>query len=227
MSDSTNKLNEFAKMHGAKKEFWDEDLKFKYQSKSLREYTASVYGLPYQGFPVTAFTSEAIYLQWCIQISGMMPAKRNRDFVTFIRDRLADAEEEEIPPNMEEGAEVGEVVLTILKNKVRNARNFDEPQETSELLSSEWIFLETAEDSKCGLEVYIKYQGLKARVLDQIAMGTTETKLTRKEVVAWLRAHGRYHNKEATVNRWRCAYVLPYELVEGFQVFALRQRVGV
>jgi hypothetical protein len=41
MSDSTNKLNEFAKMHGAKKEFWDEDLKFKYQSKSLREYTAT------------------------------------------------------------------------------------------------------------------------------------------------------------------------------------------
>jgi hypothetical protein len=60
MSDS-DRLNEFAKKHGARKELWDENLKFKYQNKSLREYTASIYGLPYQPFPVKAFTSQAVY----------------------------------------------------------------------------------------------------------------------------------------------------------------------
>src|ERR1700733_5111656 len=101
MSDKTDRLNEFAKKHGAKKEVYDEDLKFKYQNKSIREYTASIYGLPYREFPATAFTSERIYLQWCVQVSGMMPDKRTTLFHQFIQDRLAEAEEEEIPPNME------------------------------------------------------------------------------------------------------------------------------
>jgi hypothetical protein len=70
MSDKVDRLNEFAQKHGAKKEFYDEDLKFKYQNKSIREYTASIYGLPYRQFPATAFTSERIYLQWCVQVSG-------------------------------------------------------------------------------------------------------------------------------------------------------------
>src|SRR4051812_43447956 len=99
MNDPENKYNEFAKQHGAKKEFWDENLKFKYQNKSLREYTASIYGLKYQRFPEGAFTSEAKYLQWCVQVSGMIPLKRGREFVQYMRERLIDAEEEEIPPN--------------------------------------------------------------------------------------------------------------------------------
>ncbi len=53
------------------KEFYDEDLKFRYQNNQP-EYSASIYGLPYQEFPVTAFTNEATYQQWCIQVAGMM-----------------------------------------------------------------------------------------------------------------------------------------------------------
>jgi hypothetical protein len=218
---SADRYNEFAQKHGAKKEVWDENLKFKYQNKSLREYRASIYDLPYQDFPVAAFTAEATYLQWCVQVAGMMPETRGKKFREFIRERLAEAEEEEIPPNMEEGAEVGVVILTILKNGIRNARNFDLEQQQDELRPGEWLFLETAEDSKCGLEVYIKYEGLKARILDQVAMGATETRLPRREVVRWLKANGRYYGRDATVNRRRCAYVLPHDLVEKFEVFSL------
>jgi hypothetical protein len=161
----------------------------------------------------------------------MMPNKRKEGFHQFMQERLVDAEEEEIPPNLEEGAEVGVVILTILKSKVKICRNFDVPpgpgfvDDGDELRAGEWLFLETAEDSKCGLEVYIKYEGLRSCILDQVAMGSTETKMGRREVVAWLMAHGRHHNKEATVNRRRCAYILPYSLVESFEVFALRNRV--
>jgi hypothetical protein len=217
--------NEFAQKHGAQKVFYDEDLKFRYQNKSLREYSASIYGRPYQEFPVTAFTSEACYLQWCVQVSGAMPVPRNRDFKQYIRDRLAEAEEEEIPPNMEELAEVEVVVLTILKNCARKVRNFDFPQDNPELEPAEWLFLETAEDSKCGLELYIKYEGLKSKILDQVALGATETKITRKEVVKWLKLHGRHYDKNASVNRRRCAYVLPYSLVEGFESFTFGRAV--
>jgi hypothetical protein len=220
MSDA---YNEFAKKHGAKKEFYDEDLKFKYQSKSLREYSASIYGLPFQEFPVAAFTSEASYLQWCIQVSGMMPISRKGAFRQFISERLLDAQEEEIPPNTEEGVEVGVVVLTLLKNGLRNCRDFDKPQEENndELRPGEWIYVETVEENR-GQEVFIKFEGLKAKILDQIALGATETKITRKEVVKWLLAHGRYYGRDASVHRRRCAYVLPLGLVESFEVFALR-----
>jgi hypothetical protein len=223
----TDSFNEYAKKHGARKEVWDEGLKLKYQNKSMREYSASIYGLPYQEFPLAAFTSEAAYLQWCVSVSGVMPDKRKTraEFHRYIQERLSEAEEEEIPPNTEEGVEVGVVVLTILKSKARIARNFDVPQEHDQLLPGEWLFLETAEDSRCGLEVFIKYEGLRACIVDQIAVGNTETKLTRKEVVAWLRAHGRYYDRKASVNRRRCAYILPYALVENFEIFSLRNRV--
>jgi hypothetical protein len=214
--------NEFAKKHGARKEVWDEGLKLKYQNKSVREYTASIYGLPYQPFPPEAFTSEAVYLRWCALTAQMMPNKRGREFHQYMQEHLSEAEEEEIPPDTEEGVEVGVVFLTILKNKIRNVRNFDLPQEEDELKPGEWVFLETSVESRVGLEVYIKFQGLMSRVLDQIAMGSTETKITRKEVVKWLRANGRWCSREASVNRWRCAYTLPYSLVESFEIFALR-----
>src|SRR5262249_55579800 len=152
--------------------------------------------------------------------------KRQKAFAEFIRDRLVDAEEVAIPPNLEEGVEVGVVVLTILKHAIQICRNFDKPKgeddDSDELKPGEWIFLETAEDSKVGLEVYVKYEGLKARILDQMAFGNTETKITRKEVVRWLLDRGRYHDKNASVNRRRCAYVLPYDLVQSFEIFRLR-----
>jgi hypothetical protein len=225
MTDPADRYNEFAKQHGAKKEVWDENLKFRYHNKSLREYFASIYCLRYQRFSVTALTSEPAYLQWCVLVSGMMPPKRGKDFLQFMRERLIEAEEEEIPPNTEEGAEVGVVVLTILKDGIRNCRDFDQPQENDELGPGEWIFVETAEESKCGAEVYIKYEGLKAKLLDAIALGATETKLTRKEVTDWLLAHGRYYNRNTSINRRRCAYVLPFSLVESFEVYALRHRI--
>jgi hypothetical protein len=222
----TDAYNEFAKKFGARKEIWDEDLKFRYQNKSMREYSASVYGLPYREFPVTAFTSQAVYLQWCLQVSGVMPDKRRSEFHKYMQERLSEAEEEAIPPNTEEGAEVGVVILTILKSKLTTARNFDLPggeeDERDKLVPGEWIFVETAEDSQCGLEVYVKYEGLRACILDQVAMGCTETKLTRKEVVKWLRDHGRYYDRKTSINRRRSAYVLPYDLVKGFEIFALR-----
>jgi hypothetical protein len=224
---AADRFNEYAQKHGAKKEVWEEDLKFKYQNKSMREYRASIYGLPYQEFPKDAFTSEPAYLRRCIAVSGMMPSDRGRGFKQFMRERLAEAEDEEIPPNMEEGVEVGVVVLTVLKNKIRNARNFDYSQEEDELRPGEWLFLETAEDSKCGLEVYIKYEGLKGCILDYVALGQTETKLPRKDVVSWLLAHGRHHGKDASINRRRCAYVLPFSLVDGFEVFGLRSATRV
>jgi hypothetical protein len=150
------------------------------------------------------------------------PDRGRGKFKPFIVERLAEATEEEIPPNTEEGIEVGVVVLTLLKNAIRNCRNFDLPGEEDELQPGEWVFLETSAESKCGQEVYIKYEGLKAKIIDQIAMGATETKMTRKEVINWLRAHGRYYNREASVNRHRCAYVWPMELVEKFEVYSLR-----
>jgi hypothetical protein len=140
-----------------------------------------------------------------------------------MQERLADAEEEEIPPNLEEGVEVGVVVLTILKNRLRNVRDFDFEQEKDELEPGEWLFVETVSDSRCGKEVFIKYKGLKACILHEVANGNTETKIARKEVVAWLKAHGRYYNGSATINRLRCAYVLPYDFVDTYQVFALRR----
>lgn len=223
----TASYNDFARKHGARKEVWDEGLTFRYQNKSMREYTASIYRLPYQPFPPVAFTSEAAYLQWCIQVSGVMPDKRKSraEFHQFIQERLGDAEEEDIPPNTEEGVEIGVVILTILKSKITNARNFDLPQEEDMLRPGEWLFVETSAESRDGLEVYIRFQGLMGCIIDQVAMGNTETKITRKDVVAWLRAHGRYYNREASVNRWRCAYIVPWALVNGFELFSLRNRV--
>jgi hypothetical protein len=222
MSDS-DRINEFMREHGAKREFYDEGLKFRYKNKDLHEFTASIYGLDYREFPPKALISEPAYLQWCAQISNMIPTKRGKDFLQYIRDRLTEAEEEEIPPNMEEGAEVENLLLCILKNQMWNARNFDKEQENQELISGEWMFMETADDSKCGLEVYIKLNGFMAGVTYQKANGNTETKLTRKEVVAWLRAHGRCLNREATVNRRRSAYVLPYEFLKNASIFSMKQ----
>jgi hypothetical protein len=85
MDDTPSKYNEFAKKHGVKKELWDENLKFRYQNKSAREYTASIYGLPYREFPEEGFTSEPACLRWCIKISGMMPPDRGRGFKQFMR----------------------------------------------------------------------------------------------------------------------------------------------
>ena len=45
-------LNKFAQEHGARKEVWDERLESCYQNKSKREYSASIYGLAFQEFPV-------------------------------------------------------------------------------------------------------------------------------------------------------------------------------
>ena len=214
--------NEFMKEHGAKREFWDENLKFKYYKKTFREYWGSVYGLPHQPFPDAALTCEPKYQQWCVGISGYMPVDRGKNFKTFIRERLAEAEEQEIPPSLEDGVEIEVVVLNILKNALRSARNFDDPQESDELRPGEGIFTEAAEDSKCGREVYIKFEWLKARVLHEVSVGNTETKLTRAMVIAWLEAHGRHCSRNATVNRRRSAYVLPYSLVAEHQVFALK-----
>jgi hypothetical protein len=229
MEATMTEFNEYAKKHGARKEVWDEGLKFKYQNKSMREYTASIYGLPYQEFPLAAFTSEAAYLQWCVAVSGVMPDKRKSraEFHRYIQERLGEAEEEDIPPDTEEGVEVGVVILTILKNKIVNARDFDVAQEEDKLRPGDWVFLETSAESRVGLEVYIKLQGLMGCILSHIAMGNTETKITRKDVVAWLRAHGRYCNREASVNRWRCAYIVPHALVDSFEVFPLRGTVLV
>lgn len=216
-----NEYNEYAKTHGIKKEFWEEGLQFRYQNKSLREYSASIYGLAFQAFPVTAFTSEAVYLQWCIQVSGMMPLSRGKEFKQYMRDRLAEAVEEEIPPNTEEGIEVGIVVLRMLYNEIKRCRNFDEEQENVQLEPGEWIFLETVEEAR-GLEVFIKYEGLGAKIMHEVSVGNTETKLARKDVVKWMLAHGRYYNRMASVNRRRSAYVLPIDLVKNFEVFAPR-----
>src|SRR6516225_3984886 len=83
--------NEFMKEHGAKREFWDENLKFKYYKKTFREYWGSVYGLTHQPFPDAALTCEPKYQQWCVGISGYMPVDRGKNFKTFIRERLAEA----------------------------------------------------------------------------------------------------------------------------------------
>ena len=56
---------------------------------------------------------------------------RGREFKKFIVERLAEAVEEEIPPNTEEGIEVGIVVLTLLYNEIKRCRNFDFPQENA------------------------------------------------------------------------------------------------
>jgi hypothetical protein len=227
MSDAATKLNELTKKHGAKKEFWDENLKFRYQKKSLSEFTASIFDLPYVEFPDAALTSEPKYLQWCSKMSrGVMPNVRGKKFIDYIRERLAEAEEEDIPPNMEEGIEAGVVILTLLKNAIRNCRDFDQPQDELELKPGEWLFIETAEDSRCGEEVYIKLEGLMAKVSGQVAMGNTETKLTRKDVSKWLLVHGRQCGRTATVNRRRSAYVLPLGIVEIHEVFASRGSYG-
>lgn len=223
MSDQDNKFNEFAKKHGAKKEVWDENLMFKYQNRSLREYTASIYGMPFLEFPEEAFTSEPVYLRWCIKVSGMMPPDRKGQFKQFMRERLIDAEEEDIPPDTEEGAEIRAIVLTILKKELNGrCRDFDQPQENQELEPGEWVFCETVMESKCGAELFIKYEGLKARITHFIALNSLEIRPNRREVTKWLRANGRYYDKKASVNRHRCAYVLPYEMVETHKVFDYR-----
>jgi hypothetical protein len=228
MMSGTDRYNDFAKEHGARKEVWDEALKFKFQSKSLHEFTASVYGMPFQEFPDAALTSEKIYHQWCAKVARIMPQDRSKkEFKQYMNERLLEAEKEEIPPNTEEGVEVGVVVLAILLNAIQNCRDFDKPQDDlgQELRPGEWVFIETSEDSKCGQEVYIKYEGLKARVVHQMCDGGTETRLTRKQIVKWLMANGRYYDKTASVNRRRCAYVLPLELVESHEVFSFRGRL--
>jgi hypothetical protein len=54
-------VSDFITQHGGKTEIYHENLKFQYQKKPLRYYTASIYGLPFVDFPVTAFTSERSY----------------------------------------------------------------------------------------------------------------------------------------------------------------------
>ena len=49
----------------------------------------------------------------------------------------------------------------------------------------------------------------------------TETKLTRKDVVKWLVANGRHCSKTSiSVLTPMSAYVLPFDLVNSFEVFS-------
>jgi hypothetical protein len=140
-----------------------------------------------------------------------MPTARKGSFQQFIQDRLAEAEEVEIPPDMEEGSEVGAVILNIIKNHIHNCRDFDyrpapdsgngnelmpdevteddddDPEDSSELYPGEWLFVETVPESTCGKEVFIKLNGLMSFVTSENANGNTEYKMTRKEVSDWLK----------------------------------------
>jgi hypothetical protein len=224
-------FNEFAKAHGAKLDVFHEDRKFRYQNKSLRYYTASIFGLPFVDFPVAAFTNQRSYQQWCVQVCGVMPSGRKAaEFEQYIQARLAEAEEVEIPPDMEEGSEVGAVILNIVKNYTHNCRDFDIKGDDPEgsdaddrLFSGEWLFVETIEGSKCGKEVFIRVRGLMAKITWENSNGNTPSKITQKEVTDWLKGHGRYYDREASKNRYRSAYVLPLKMVLEHEIFPLRE----
>ena len=88
--------------------------------------------------------------------------------------------------------------------------------------TGEWISLETAEDSRCGLEVFIKYEGLNGKICPSSCDGSHGNEVATKgsgEVVVGPRT---ILNRTASVNRRRSAYVLPFELVDKFEVFPLR-----
>jgi hypothetical protein len=66
--------------------------RFKWNGKTLM---CSVYGLPFKEFPVKACTNQKSYLDWCIQVSGMMPHLRSyKDFQELISNFMGKASEE-------------------------------------------------------------------------------------------------------------------------------------
>ena len=125
---SSEKFNRFAQEHSARKNVWDENLKLRYKPRTFNEFTASVYGEEYKDFPAEAIASPTKYDRWCVSASRMFPPQRDRkEFRQYMQERLFEAKEAEILPDTEDGAEVGSMILTILKSKCRIARNFSRP----------------------------------------------------------------------------------------------------
>jgi hypothetical protein len=228
--DDTINFNDFAKKHGAKKEVWDEDLKFQYQLKSMREYSASIFGSQYLEFPVSAFTSEAVYLQWCVGVSGVMPNKRGREFHKYIQERLEQAVEEEIPPGLEEGAIIKETILSRIRFKLyggvhdekeakekgltRSLKDADDPEQLKHLSDREYMWVETREDTGFGEKaVFLRIEPLMDGITELTRNGLMEEKLSRKSIVKWLKVNGKHYNRESSPNRVKSVYALPLSFV--------------
>jgi hypothetical protein len=242
MNDNVKDFNEFAKKHGARKEVWDEDLKFKYMNKSLREYIASIYGLAYQKFPIAAFTNESVYLQWCMQLSGMMPDKRKSEFHRYMQERVAEATEAEILPGLEEGAIIKQTVLhhvrsqlgievdadperakAILEAKKTEAgkavrtigvRDLDDPKQPKDIGYREPMFLETRDDTGFGEKaVFIRIDPLMDWITERARHGLTEAKIDRDTVCNWLAKNGKHYPRNASPARLQSVYALRLSFV--------------
>jgi len=232
MNDNVKKFNDFAQKHGAKKEVWDENLQFRYQNKTMREYSASIFGLPYEDYPLAGFTSETVYLQWCARIAGVMPERRKNKFHEYMQERLSEAEEIEILPGLERGAIIKEEVSAYVQNlllliddadtnkhgvKVKrgsHVADFDEPTQDKGSTKRYDLFLETRADTGFGERaVFIRIKPLMHWITERNRNGITEAKLERDAICKWLEMNGKHYPRNATVNRLQSAYALRLSFV--------------
>jgi hypothetical protein len=211
--NSAEKFNQFAQERGASTLYMDENLILQKELKQEIVFWGSVYGSAFVEMPDNALTSENEYRKWCWKTTGMMPEKRSaKEFDKYVRPRMLDARVRATLAGMEYGAHIDDVIEDSLYPHLRNIKSVDNGWEWA---PGEMVWCETIDKSR-GEEVIIRIKELMKRVSLRESTGVTEGKIRRGDVCKRLVHYGRQvGGRDASVNRWRCAYALPIEFLEG------------
>jgi hypothetical protein len=215
MKDDTNdRLKQFAAQHGASFLLVDEDLMLEKEIREEVAFWGSVYGSEFVEMPDAAFTSEPAYRTWCWKTTGIMPKKRNstRDFDEYIRSKMLQATTREVLPGMEYGAEVDDAIERSLELYLGTAMS---RKDGPWYQPGDWVWLEDL-DEGYGEEIIIRINPLLRQVNKREAIGHTQGKIKRRDVVKRLMHYGRkVGDRDASMNRLRSSYALPKEFLEG------------
>jgi hypothetical protein len=147
-----------------------------------------------------------------------------------MQERLSEAEEEEIPPGLEEGAVIKETILyhirahlygTVADEKeakekglTRAVKDADKPEQLKVMGDREYMWVETRDDTGFGEKaVFLRIESLMAWITERTRNGYMEIKLERKVIVNWLKANGKHYNRDSTPNRLKSVYALPLSFV--------------
>jgi hypothetical protein len=213
---SAEKYNEFLAKNGGSILNADENLMLFYEDKKERIYWASVYDKEARKVPKGFFTSQSVYRDFCVAVSGMMPKKRSGEkFDDYIRERLIEASVKETLPGLEEGVVAGQAVLSVIRGFYRKACDYDEPERNvPEVYRGDPYFVETRPEGPGYKEIFVRVNNLMVGITNEKSTGQLERNITRDEVVEWLLINGRtpYPATGVSPRRLRSTYPIPHHL---------------
>ena len=143
----------------------------------------------------------------------MMPEKRSaKEFDKYVRPRMLEAKVRATLAGMEYGAAIDDVIEEVLSRYTRNVKSVDQGWEW---MPGTVMWCETVDKGR-GEEVIIRIKELMKRINHVQSTGLTEGRIKRGDVCKRLVHYGRQvDGRDASVNRWRCAYALPMGFLEG------------